>query len=127
VTITAVTLLVIYDLAMSSRKFYLRFANLVNAVNKDAGMDLDNIAMKLLEAITEAHAAGTPLKVTDALDLDLASAATLHKKIDHLKAQGLVQIEHPEDTKRTKFLAPTEQALDHLDALGKALLKAAKK
>lgn len=112
---------------MSSRQFYLRFANLVNAVNKDAGIDLDGVAMRLLEAITQAHAAGTPLKVTDALELGVASSATLHKKIDALKAQGFVQIEHPEDTKRTKFLAPTEQALDHLDALGKALLKAAKR
>jgi DNA-binding MarR family transcriptional regulator len=117
----------LYDSNMSSRKFYLRFASLVNAVNKDAGVDLDSIAMRLLEAITEAHAAGAPLKVTSALELDLASAATLHKKIDSLKSQGFVQIEHPEDTKRTKFLVPTDQALDHLDALGKALLKAARK
>jgi DNA-binding MarR family transcriptional regulator len=109
---------------MAARKFYLRFSNLVNAMNKDAGVDLDSIAMKLLEAITEAHATGAPLKVTDALGLDIASAATLHKKIDSLKAQGFVHIEHPDDTKRTKFLAPTKQALDHLDALGKALLKA---
>ena len=112
---------------MSSRNFYLRFASLVNAVNKNTGVDLDSIAMKLLEAITEAHAAGKPMKVTDALELDLASAATLHKKIDSLKAQGLVRVEHPEETKRTKFLAPTEQALDHLDALGKSLLKADKR
>jgi DNA-binding MarR family transcriptional regulator len=110
---------------MSNRKFYLRFASLVNAVNRDAGIDFDNIAMHLLEAITEAHAAGTPLKVTDALELDVASAATLHKKIDALKVQGFVQIEHPEDTKRTKFLAPTDKALRHFDVLGKALLKAA--
>jgi len=112
---------------MSNRKFYLRFAALVNAVNRDAGFDFDNIAMHLLEAITAAHAAGTPLKVTDALLLDIASAATLHKKIDALKVQGFVQIEHPEDTKRTKFLVPTNKALGHLDALGKALLKAAQK
>jgi DNA-binding MarR family transcriptional regulator len=83
--------------------------------------------MHLLEAITEAHAAGTPLKVTDALELDVASAATLHKKIDALKAHGFVQIEHPEETKRTKFLVPTEKALSHFDALGKALLNAASK
>ena len=112
---------------MSSRNIYLRFANLVNAMNKDAGVDLDGIEMKLLEAITEAYTASTPLKVTDALGLDLASPATLHKKIDSLKALGFVQIEHPEDTKRTKLLVPTEQALGHLDALGKALLKAVKK
>ena len=105
----------------------MRFTHLVNAVNKDAGVDFDNIAMHLLEAITEAHAAGAPLKVTDALELNGASAATLHKKIDALKVQGFVQIEHPEDTKRTKFLAPTEKALSHFDALGKALLKASSK
>ena len=103
----------------------MRFASLVNAVNKDAGIDFDNIAMHLLEAITEAHGAGHPLKVTDALALDVASAATLHKKIDTLKLQGFVQIEYPEDTKRTKFLAPTEKALSHFDTLGKALLKVA--
>jgi hypothetical protein len=36
---------------MSSRMFYLRFASLVNAMNKDAGVDLDGISMKLLEAM----------------------------------------------------------------------------
>ena len=111
---------------MSSRQFYLRFASLVNAVNKDAGVDLDSIAMRLLETITTAHSQGSPLKVTDAMELDLASAATLHKKIEALKALGYVQIEHPEEGKRTKFLAPTQQALKHFDALGKAMLKAVK-
>jgi DNA-binding MarR family transcriptional regulator len=103
---------------MSSRTFYLRFASLVNAINKDAGVDLDGIPMKLLEAITEAHTAGTPLKVTDALELGLASAATLHKKIDTLKAQSFVQIEHPEDTKRTKFLAQSSQEIIKFQSYG---------
>lgn len=112
---------------MSSRQFYLRFASLVNAMNRDAGVDLDSIAMRLLEVITDAYSRGTPMKVTDALELDLASAATLHKKIDALKVQGYLQVEHPQDSKRTKILAPTQQALSHFDALGTALLKAAKK
>lgn len=112
---------------MSSRQFYLRFASLVNAMNRDAGIDLDSIAMRLLEAITEAYSRGAPLKVTDVLEMDLASAATLHKKIEVLKAKGYLQVEHPEDSKRTKLLAPTQQALSHFDALGTALLKATKK
>ena len=111
---------------MSSRQFYLRFASLVNAVNKDAGVDLDSIAMRLLEAIATAHSQGLPLKVTDAMELGIASSATLHKKIEALKALGYLQIEHPEDNRRTKYLAPTQLALSHFDALGKALLKAAK-
>ncbi len=110
---------------MSARDFYLRFASLVNAVNKDT--DIDSIALRLLEVITEAQAQGAPLKVTDALKLDFASYATLHKKIENLKALGYLRIEHPKDSMRTKFLAPTEQTLDYFDALGKALLKVAKK
>lgn len=111
---------------MSSRDFYLRFASLVNAVNRDAGIDMDAIAMRLLEVITDAQAQGAPLKVTDALKLDFASHATLHKKIEALKAEGYVQVEYPEDSRRTKLLTPTQQTLKHFDALGKALLKAAK-
>lgn len=95
-------------------------------MNKDAGIDLDSVSMRLLETITTAHSHGTPLKVTVAMELDIASAATLHKKIETLKAQGYVQVEHPEDSKRTKFLAPTQQTLKHFDALGKAMLKAVK-
>lgn len=113
--------------AMSARDFYLRFASLVNSMNMDAGVDMDGVAMRLLEAITSAQAQGSPLKVTDAMRLGIASSATLHKKIEALKVQGYVQVEHPEDTKRTKYLTPTQQALNHFDALGKALLKVAKK
>lgn len=112
---------------MSSRQFYLRFAALVSAMNKNAGVNLDSVAMRVLEAITDAYLRGVPMKVTDALELDLASAATLHKKIEALKGLGYVQVEHPDDCKRTKFLAPTKQALRHFDALGRALLKAANK
>ena len=113
---------------MSSRQFYLRFTALVNAMNKDAGIDLDALALRLLEAITAAHASGNPLKVTDALVLtEIASSATLHKKLEVLKAQGYIKVEHPEDNRRTKYLTPTPQALNHFDALGRALLKAAQK
>lgn len=112
---------------MLGRNFYLRFANLVDAVNKDAGIDLDNVAMKLLQEITQAHAAGTPLKVTDAMALsEIASPATMHRKIEALKTQGYIASEFQGDNRRAQFLVPSEQGLGYLDALGQALLQAAK-
>lgn len=109
---------------MKNKYFYLRFAAIANALNRDTGINLDGVAQRLLEVIAEAYMAGNPLKVTDALLLEnIASASTLHKKIDFLKAQGFVQVEHPADSRRTKSLAPTDMALKHFDQLGRAIIK----
>jgi DNA-binding IclR family transcriptional regulator len=110
---------------MSHRNLYLRFVGLANALQKGASAEMDPIALRLLEAITAAHEAGSLLRVSDALELaDLASHATLHKKLDMLKAQGFVEIEYINDDRRTKYLAPSQLALTYFDELGKALMKA---
>jgi DNA-binding MarR family transcriptional regulator len=113
---------------MADRNFYLRFIGLVNAFQKDAGIDaLDPTALRLLEVITQSHAAGNPLKVTEAMALnEIASPATMHRKIEALKTQGYVATEFQGDNRRAQYLVPSTQGLGYLDALGQALLQAAK-
>lgn len=112
---------------MTARDFYLRFSSLFNTLTRDAGLELDFTTLQVLEQITSAHAAGSPLKVSDVLALALASPATTHRKLDFLRANGFVRVEtDSENNTRTKWLIPTEQSLDHFDALGKAMMKTAK-
>jgi DNA-binding MarR family transcriptional regulator len=113
---------------MADRNFYLRFIGLVNAFQKNAGIDaIDPTALRLLEVITQSHAAGNPLKVTDAMALgEIASPATMHRKIEALKTQGYIATEFQGDNRRAQYLVPSAQGLGYLDTLGQALLQAAK-
>jgi DNA-binding MarR family transcriptional regulator len=112
---------------MTARDFYLRFSSLLDLMNRNAGLELDYASLRVLEEITNAHAAGNPLNVSDVLALEFASAATMHKKLHILRQSGFVEVETDRETGlRTKWLIPTAQALAHFDALGKALMKTAK-
>jgi DNA-binding MarR family transcriptional regulator len=113
---------------MADRNFYLRFIGLVNAFQKDAGIGaIDPTALRLLEVITQFHAVGNPLKVTEAMALsEIASPATMHRKIEALKSQGYVETEFHGDNRRAQYLMPSKQGLSYLDALGNAMLQAVK-
>jgi DNA-binding MarR family transcriptional regulator len=112
---------------MSARDFYLRFSSLFNTLTRDAGLELDFTTLQVLEQITSAHASGAPLKVSDVLSLAIASPATMHRKLDFLRANGFVSVATDTvNNTRAKWLIPTEQALAHFDALGKALVNTAK-
>ena len=113
---------------MSNRSLYLRFMGLANALQKDAGADIDPIALKLLEAITDGYEQGKLLRVSDVLELnELASYATLHKKLEQLKQHNWVEVEYMEGDHRSRYLVPTKVTLKYFDDLGKALLMAGKK
>ena len=113
---------------MESKQIYLRFLNLIHALDGGANapaMDLD--AKKLLEVIAVRHAQEKPLTVTDAMALgEIASPATMHRKIEALKSQGYVSTEFQGANRRAQYLVPSKQGLNYLDALGQALLQAAK-
>ena len=113
---------------MDSKQIYLRFLNLIHALDGGANapaMDLD--AKKLLEVIAVHHAAEKPLTVTDAMALNhIASPATIHRKLDQLREVGLVEACFEDNNRRTKFLVPTQAALNHFETLGQALIRATK-
>ncbi len=109
---------------MSNRSLYLRFMGLANAVQKGAGADIDPIALKLLEAITDGYEQGKLLRVSDVLELnELASYATLHKKLEQLKRNNWVAVKCMVGDHRSRYLTPTKVTLKYFDNLGKALIK----
>jgi Fe2+ or Zn2+ uptake regulation protein len=113
-------------MAMDSKQIYMRFLNLIHALDGDANaphMDLD--AKKLLEVVSVQHNLGKPLTVTDAMALQhIASPATIHRKLDQLRELGMIDTVFEGKNRRTKYLVPTQAAHDYFDAVGRAMQQA---
>jgi Fe2+ or Zn2+ uptake regulation protein len=111
---------------METKQIYLRFLNLVHAL--DGGehahaMDLD--AKKLLEVIAVRHEAQKPLTVTDAMALNnIASPATIHRKLDQLRELGFIDTVFEGKNRRTKYLVPTEAAQAYFGKVGEVMKQA---
>ena len=113
-------------MAMDSKQIYMRFLNLIHALDGDVNaphMDLD--AKKLLEVVSVQHNLGKPLTVTDAMALQhIASPATIHRKLDQLRELGMIDTVFEGKNRRTKYLVPTQAAHDYFDAVGRAMQQA---
>lgn len=111
---------------MESKQIYLRFLNLIHALDGQANapvMDLD--AKKLLEVIAVRHAAEKPLTVTDAMALTaIASPATIHRKLDQLRELGMIDTVFEGKNRRTKYLTPTQMAHDYFNQVGQVMQQA---
>ena len=111
---------------MESKQLYLRFLNLIHALDGGANapaMDLD--AKKLLEVIAVRHAAEKPLTVTDAMALNsIASPATIHRKLDQLRELGMIDTVFEGKNRRTKYLVPTQAAHEYFDQVGQVMQQA---
>ena len=111
---------------MNNSSAYLRFLNLTDAVNDQLGQtEVDLLALRLLEAIAIADAKGAHLTVTDAMALrEIASPATMHRKINTLLDAGLITLAYEGKNRRTKYLVPTARAAKHFERLGNAMVTA---
>lgn len=99
---------------------YFRFLAYSSGVFE--GMDLTERA--LLDIIAQCD---DRLTVTEAMSLsDLASAATLHRKIDNLRVAGWITLEYRGVDRRTKYLEPTEKAWSEYVKLNFAVQEGAK-
>ena len=111
---------------MPTKQIYLRFLNLIHALDSGQhapAMDLD--AKKLLEVIAVRHAQSKPLTVTDAMALSsIASPATIHRKLDQLRELGMLDTVFEGKNRRTKFLVPTQAAHDYFEKVGAAMQQA---
>jgi Fe2+ or Zn2+ uptake regulation protein len=111
---------------MDSKQIYMRFLNLIHALDGGANapqMDLD--AKKLLEVVSVRHDLGKPLTVTEAMALNhIASPATIHRKLDQLRELGMIDTVFEGKNRRTKFLVPTQAAHDYFNAVGEAMKNA---
>jgi Fe2+ or Zn2+ uptake regulation protein len=108
---------------MPTKQIYLRFLNLIHALEGEAqtpAMDLD--AKKLLEVIAVHHAQDKPLTVTEAMALNtIASPATIHRKLDQLRELGLIDTVFEGKNRRTKYLVPTEATHQYFEGIGKVM------
>jgi len=108
---------------MPTKQIYLRFLNLIQALEVEAqtpAMDLD--AKKLLELIAVHHAQDKPLTVTEAMALNtIASPATIHRKLDQLRELGMIDTVFEGKNRRTKYLVPTEASHKYFENIGKVM------
>ena len=104
---------------------YLRFLTLVSKLDEQHPVQkVDAEARRLLDVIAIQHRQNDPLTVTAAMQMtDIASPATIHRKIDDLKMYDLVTLEHKGDNRCTKYLVPTDLALKRYESLSRALMK----
>ena len=111
---------------MTTQQIYMRFLNLVHALEGNANtphIDLD--AKKLLDVIGLRYDQKKPLTVTEAMALDhIASPATIHRKLDQLRELGMIDTVFEGKNRRTKYLVPTKAASDYFANMGKAVQQA---
>ena len=106
-----------------SNSVYLRFLALAGAIEKGLFEETDAVAMSLLELIGVAADKGRPLTVTQAMSLaQLASPATLHRKIVQLIEAGYVEQCFEGKNRRTKYLVPTDKVDKYYAKLGELLM-----
>jgi hypothetical protein len=109
------------------KQIYLRYLVLAETLRK-SNIDLseiDEIGKKLLETIAIKSAHGQPMVVTQTMELsDIASPATIHRRIEVLKKAGLIQVIQTEQNQKIKFLVPTQISIDYFDKLGKLMASA---
>jgi len=82
---------------------------------------IDSNAKRLLEMIAMKHAENKPMTVSDCMALNqIASRATIHRKLNILLDAGWISLEHKGD-RRTKYLTATELADRYFSMIGDAL------
>jgi DNA-binding MarR family transcriptional regulator len=111
---------------MRERECLVRFLSSVSKMDEKYFPTLpDSDAKSLLMAITVAHEVGTPLNVSQAMQLRrIGSPAKNHRKINDLLDAGMIVLAHDAGNRRTKFLIPTPAAMRIFDDLALALAQA---
>ncbi len=112
---------------MKTKNLYLHFFNLQQVVHSKEQPHIDLESRKILENIAWHYESGKALSVTEVMDLShIASAATIHRKLDLLRDLGLIKSIHLGENRRTKYMAPTKLSSHYFDSLSKLMLKTIK-
>lgn len=101
---------------------FLQLARAVEALPEAALMDANEQA--LLEDVVLRWHEERPMTVREAISLAaLGSPATLHKRVTRLRNKELLTTASESGDRRTKYLVPTQKALDYFHQLGQSLLQ----
>ena len=111
---------------MQNQSIYLRFLSLLHAIKGKGELpNLDLDAKRLLEVIGVQHSQGKPLTVSDAMAMtQIASPATIHRKLDVLREIGMIDTHFEGKNRRTKYLCPTPQAEKYFSQVGEVMQQA---
>ena len=105
-------------------KRYIRFLNLKRAVTQDQiDQELDLTSQRMLELIALSEQAGHRMTVTEAMGINVASPATIHRKLEGLIRHEYIVLEFEGNDRRTKYIALTKKSMKHFSELGKILIK----
>ena len=113
---------------MKKTDVYFNFVELVKGLNSAGSMvNIDPEAKLLLDEIAVNQNRNTPLTVSELMALSsIASPATIHRKLNLLIEEGLVEVQFEGKNRRTKYLVVTSKANKYFAQLSGALSKAFK-
>lgn len=87
-------------------------------------MCVDKTARQLLKVIASRHADEKTMTVTNAMAMAMnliASAATIHRKLDDLCETGLIEQSFGINNRRTMYLTPTKAADKYFSSFGQMM------
>ena len=103
---------------------FLRIARVVEIQNTPV-KNIDSTALLLLNEIPVQHLDNKNITVTEAMFLsNIASPATIHRKLDELREAGLIEQVFEGKNRRTKYLVPTKVADSYFAKMSKAITNA---
>jgi len=111
---------------MKNQEIYLRFLSLMHAIEGKGELpELDLDAKRLLEVIAVRQSQGQTITVTDAMAMvQIASPATIHRKLDQLRELGMIETQFEGTNRRTKYLKITDKAKLYFSTVGSLIQRA---
>jgi DNA-binding MarR family transcriptional regulator len=108
---------------VSHQNLYFQFLSLCKLAHSDnLPHDISPNSQALLGIIALAEAKGHPLTVMQTMALhNLASPATLHRRVDALREGLLIDMVFHAGDRRTKYLIPTALAHRYFDHMGQLM------
>ncbi len=109
-----------------SSNHYLRFLHQMHRLTKMGRLsDLEPVCSRLLDEIAIEDQRASPLTVTALMGLShIASPATLHRKMQRLAQDGLIQLTIDADNKRSKFVVLSKKGHRHYQTLSNLMADA---
>jgi DNA-binding MarR family transcriptional regulator len=106
---------------------YLRFLHQVHRARvKGRLTDLEPLCARLLDEIALEDGNATPLTVTGLMgQAHIASPATLHRKMQLLLAEGLIDLQVDPDNKRSKFVVLSKKGLRYYTLMSSLMTEVA--
>jgi hypothetical protein len=103
---------------------YLRFLQQVHRMTSKGRLnDLEPVCSRLLDEVANEYMAERPLTVTGLMGLDhIASPATLHRKMQVLLREGLIELVVDSENKRSKFVMLSKMGKRRYEVLSSLMM-----